>query len=91
MSASAQDAEGAELICGDANTELSSNRTSPSFERTRMSAGRTLMSTVRTSLSLISFGFTIHEVFSRTSQLFPNTGVDASARPLGLALLARAC
>jgi putative membrane protein len=88
MSASAQEAESAELIFDDARTELASNRTSLSFERTRMSADRTLMATVRTSLSLISFGFTIHEVFSRASRLFPNSGVDASARRLGLALLA---
>jgi hypothetical protein len=41
----------AELIGGDVSSELSSNRTSLSFERTRMSSDRTLMSTVRTSLS----------------------------------------
>lgn len=74
-----------EFICDDAAVELSSNRTSLSFERTRMSADRTLMSTVRTSLALISFGFTIHEVFSRASTLVP--GVDQSGRRLGLGLL----
>jgi putative membrane protein len=73
------------LVGGDAQVELSSNRTSLSFERTRMSADRTLMSTVRTSLSLISFGFTIHEVFSRASNLFPHA--EASGRRLGLSLL----
>jgi inner membrane protein YidH len=80
-----EEAEISECLGGDPATELSSNRTSLSFERTRMSADRTLMSTVRTSLSLISFGFTIHEVFSRASNLVP--GVDQSGRRLGLALL----
>ena len=36
-----------------------------SFQRTRMSADRTLMSVIRTSLSLISFGFTIFQVFEK--------------------------
>ncbi len=80
-----EEVEISECLGGDPATELSSNRTSLSFERTRMSADRTLMSTVRTSLSLISFGFTIHEVFSRASNLVP--GVDQSGRRLGLALL----
>jgi putative membrane protein len=85
MAADAPDVEDAELVSGDPSTELSSNRTSMSFERTRMSADRTLMSTVRTSLSLISFGFTIHEVFSKASTLFPSA--DRSGRWLGLTLL----
>jgi putative membrane protein len=85
MTASAHETDGAELVCDDANTELASNRTSLSFERTRMSSDRTLMSTVRTSLSLIGFGFTIHEVFSRATGLFPHA--DVSGRRLGLALL----
>jgi inner membrane protein YidH len=45
--------------------ELSSRRTGMSFQRTRMSADRTLMSVMRTSLSLISFGFTIFQVFEK--------------------------
>ena len=36
-----------------------------SFQRTRRSADRTLMSVIRTSLSLISFGFTIYQVFEK--------------------------
>src|SRR6187549_2485914 len=36
-----------------------------SFHRTRLSADRTLMSVIRTSLSLISFGFTIFQLFSK--------------------------
>jgi putative membrane protein len=47
------------------SVELSSRRTGMSFQRTRMSADRTLMSVMRTSLSLISFGFTIYQVFQK--------------------------
>lgn len=47
------------------SVELSSRRTGMSFQRTRMSADRTLMSVMRTSLSLISFGFTIFQVFEK--------------------------
>jgi len=50
---------------GAINTELSSRRTGMSFQRTRMSADRTLMSVMRTSLSLISFGFTIFQLFRK--------------------------
>jgi len=39
-----------------------------SFQRTRLSADRTLMSVIRTSLSLISFGFTIYQVFAKAHQ-----------------------
>jgi putative membrane protein len=74
-----------DMIGGDPSSELSSNRTSMSFERTRMSADRTLMSTVRTSLSLISFGFTIHEVFSKGANIIP--GANFTGRNVGLALL----
>lgn len=35
------------------------------FQRTRMSADRTLMAVIRTSLSLISFGFTIYQIFEK--------------------------
>ena len=45
--------------------ELSSRRTGLSFQRTRMSADRTLMAVMRTSLSLISFGFTIYQIFQK--------------------------
>lgn len=77
-----------QLVCDDPSTELSSNRTSLSFERTRMSADRTLMSTVRTALSLISFGFTIFQVFQ---QLKDNPQIQAvgthSARYFGASLV----
>ena len=49
----------------DPSVELSARRTGMSFQRTRMSADRTLMAVIRTSLSLISFGFTIHQFFTR--------------------------
>ena len=77
------DAPTSGLVCADPSVELSSNRTSLSFERTWMSADRTLMATIRTSLSLISFGFTLNQVFSRVPQL-----AHASGRRLGLAMLA---
>jgi putative membrane protein len=50
------------------SVELSSRRTGMSFQRTRLSADRTLMSVMRTSLSLISFGFTIFQVFEKALQ-----------------------
>lgn len=81
----AQGAQDPEMIGGDAGTELASNRTSLAFERTRMGSDRTLMAQVRTSLSLISFGFTIHEVFRKGANLIP--GADQTGRNLGLALL----
>jgi putative membrane protein len=85
MAVTLQDQEPPDLIGDDPAVELSSNRTSLSFERTRMSADRTLMSSVRTSLSLISFGFTIHEVFAKASPLVE--AANAQGRRLGLALL----
>ena len=50
------------------STELSARRTGMSFQRTRLSADRTLMSVMRTSLSLISFGFTIYQMFTRAHE-----------------------
>ncbi len=47
------------------SVELAARRTGMSFQRTRMSADRTLMSVIRTSLALISFGFTIFQVFQK--------------------------
>ena len=47
------------------SVELSARRTGMSFQRTRMGADRTLMAAIRTSMSLISFGFTIFQVFQR--------------------------
>ena len=68
------------------SVELSSRRTGMSFQRTRLSADRTLMSVMRTSLSLISFGFTINQVFAKLheSQVVKSA---AAARNFGLALV----
>jgi uncharacterized membrane protein YidH (DUF202 family) len=68
-------------------SEMSSRRTGMSFQRTRMSADRTLMSVIRTSLALISFGFTIYQVFSHL-QVKSLVSVSASpARNFGLTLV----
>jgi putative membrane protein len=47
------------------SVEQAARRTGMAFQRTRMSADRTLMSVIRTSLSLLSFGFTISQVFEK--------------------------
>ncbi len=68
------------------SVELSSRRTGMSFQRTRMSADRTLMSVMRTSLSLISFGFTIFQVFQKLHE--NGTFKDGmAARHFGVALV----
>jgi len=69
------------------SVELSSRRTGMSFQRTRMSADRTLMSVMRTALSLISFGFTIFQVFEkmRDHNVIAHA---ASGRNFGTALVA---
>jgi|GraSoiStandDraft_1057264.scaffolds.fasta_scaffold193669_2 putative membrane protein len=74
-----------DLIGGDANLDLASNRTALSFDSTRMSADNTLMATVRTSLSLISFGFTIYKVLGNASSVLPRA--SESARNIGMAML----
>jgi putative membrane protein len=67
------------------SVELSSRRTGMSFQRTRMSADRTLMSVIRTALALISFGFTIYQVFEklRDQQVITHAG---AARNFGVTL-----
>jgi len=67
-------------------TEMSMRRTGMSFQRTRMSAERTLMSVLRTSLSLISFGFTIYQVFQKMADHQMLTG-SAPARNFGVLLV----
>lgn len=57
-----------------------------SFQRTRMSADRTLMSVIRTSLSLISFGFTIYQVFEKLRDAGTLTHVGAP-RNFGVSLV----
>jgi hypothetical protein len=59
------------------STELAERRTGMSFQRTCMSADRTLISVIRRSLSLISFGFTIFQVF----QKLRDQNVLSGARP----------
>jgi putative membrane protein len=68
------------------SVELSARRTGMSFQRTRLSADRTLMSVMRTSLSLISFGFTINQVFQKLHESQVVTS-SAAARNFGLALV----
>ena len=67
-------------------TDMSMRRTGMSFQRTRMSAERTLMSVLRTSLSLISFGFTIYQVFLKMADHQILTG-SAPARNFGVLLV----
>jgi putative membrane protein len=74
-----------ELIRGDANIELASDRTVLAIERTRMASDRTLMAQVRTSLSLIGFGFTIYQVLGKASAMLPRA--SETARNAGLAML----
>ena len=57
-----------------------------SFQRTRMSADRTLMSVTRTSLSLISFGFTIYQVFDKLREA-GTISHAAAPRNFGVALV----
>jgi putative membrane protein len=49
----------------DPGTVMAAIRTDLAFQRTRMSADRSLMAVIRTSLALISFGFTINQLFQR--------------------------
>ncbi|HET9230872.1 MAG TPA: DUF202 domain-containing protein [Vitreimonas sp.] len=74
------------LLGGSDTVELASDRTSLAFERTQMAADRTLMATVRTALSLISFGFTINEVFQQLGEGGTLRGGPA-AHYFGLALV----
>ncbi|MBL8581486.1 MAG: DUF202 domain-containing protein [Rhizobiaceae bacterium] len=58
-----------------------------SFQRTRLSADRTLMSVIRTALSLISFGFTIYQVFEKLRDAGALTHA-AAPRNFGITLVA---
>lgn len=68
------------------SVELSARRTGMSFQRTRMSADRTLMSVIRTALALISFGFTIFQVFQKLKDQDVITHAGA-ARNFGMMLV----
>jgi putative membrane protein len=58
-----------------------------SFQRTGLSADRTLMSVIRTSLSLISFGFTIFQLFLKLSQAKVVGSGTGTVRNFGAALV----
>ncbi len=76
-----------DFLCGDASTELASNRTAMAFERTGLASDRTLMSVMRTSISLIGFGFTIYQFFAKVTKV---PGVDLpehAPRNFGLTLI----
>lgn len=78
----------AELNSADSiSTELSSRRTGMSFQRTRMSADRTLMSVMRTSISLISFGFTIFQVFGHLRDMNVLAKTSQAPRNFSIALV----
>jgi putative membrane protein len=66
--------------------ELAMRRTGMAFQRTRMAADRTLMGVIRTALSLISFGFTIYQVFNKLRDAGMLKGV-APARNFGESLV----
>jgi putative membrane protein len=67
--------------------ELSSRNTGLALQRTRMSADRTLMSVIRTSLSLLSFGFTISQIFQKLTESNVLHGDSTAGRHFGAALV----
>jgi putative membrane protein len=74
-------------LWSDPAVELSARRTGMSFQRTRLSADRTLMGVIRTSLSLITFGFTIFQIFRSLYEQAVLTR-PVAARNFGLSLVA---
>jgi putative membrane protein len=68
------------------SVEQAARRTGMAFQRTRLSADRTLMSAIRTSLSLISFGFTISQLFLKLRDAGTITHAG-SASNFGIALV----
>jgi len=67
--------------------ELASRNTGLAFQRTRMAADRTLMAVIRTSLSLLSFGFTISQIYQKlVASKVLNEGADTIPH-FGLALV----
>jgi putative membrane protein len=59
------------------------------LERTRIAHERTLMAWIRTSMSMVSFGFTISELFGYLGELSGRSVVPAAGpRTLGLGLIA---
>src|SRR5262249_14347096 len=67
---------------------ISALQTGTSLHRTRLSADRTLMAYVRTSISLISFGFTIAQVFKHFHAAHLLSDGGAAARNFGSGLVA---
>jgi putative membrane protein len=67
--------------------ELASRNTGLAVQRTRMSADRTLMSVIRTSLSLLSFGFTIAQIFQKLTESKVLSGEGTAGRHFGIALV----
>jgi putative membrane protein len=67
--------------------ELASRNTGLAVQRTRMAADRTLMSVIRTSLSLLSFGFTISQIFQKLTESKVLTGEGTAGRHFGIALV----
>ena len=61
-------------------------RTGMAFQRTRMAADRTLMAVIRTALSLITFGFTVYQVFRKLAEANVLRGGEA-ARHFGMSLV----
>jgi putative membrane protein len=67
--------------------ELASRNTGLAVQRTRMAADRTLMAVIRTSLSLLSFGFTISQIFQKLTENKVLNGDGAAGRHFGVALV----
>ncbi len=67
--------------------ELAARNTGLSYQRTRLSADRTLMSVIRTSLSLLSFGFTISQIFEKLTDNKVLIGEGTAGRHFGAALV----
>jgi putative membrane protein len=67
--------------------ELASRNTGLAVQRTRMAADRTLMAVIRTSLSLLSFGFTISQIFQKLTESKVLNGDGNAGHHFGIALV----
>jgi len=68
--------------------ELAGERTNMAAMRTLMAADRTLMAWVRTSLALLSFSFTIYQIFEQLPLLANRGPRHVTGRDAGLLLAA---
>jgi putative membrane protein len=68
--------------------ELATERTDLAATRTLMAADRTLMAWVRTSLSLLSFAFTIYNIFEQLPVFTNRPRANVGGRDAGLILAA---